>query len=140
MIRPDRTGFLDQVLGTGILLFCIRGLTDEKNTKLPSFIQPFLFGLVVLNIGICFGLNVGYPINPARDLGARLFTMLVGYGTETFTAFSYWSYVPVVACHLGAIIGSLLYDILIGWHFNTEGQAKDENENKKKAIEEVITK
>ena len=66
--------------------------------------------------------------------------MLVGYGTETFTAFSNWSYVPVVACHLGAIIGSLLYDILIGWHFNTEGQAKDENENKKKAIEEVITK
>ena len=47
----------------------------------------------------------------------------------------------MVACHLGAIIGSLLYDILIGWHFDTEGHAKDENdENKKKAIEEVITK
>ena len=42
--------------------------------------------------------------------------------------------------NLGAIIGSFLYDILIGWHFKTEGQAKDENENKKKAIEEVITK
>ena len=66
--------------------------------------------------------------------------MLVGYGTETFTAFSNWSYVPVVACHLGAIIGSLLYDILIGWHFDTEGQAKDANENTVKAIQEVITK
>ena len=79
------TGFFDQIVGTGLLLFCVRGLTDDKNARVPSFVQPFLIGLVVLNIGICFGFNCGYAINPARDLSPRIFTLIAGYGTETFT-------------------------------------------------------
>jgi len=110
------TGFFDQILGTGLLLFCVRGLTDDKNARIPGFLQPFLIGLVVLNIGIAFGLNAGYAINPARDLSPRLFTLIAGYGPETFSAFSYWFYVPIVATHLGAVIGCTLYDLLIGWH------------------------
>ena len=44
------TGFFDQIVGTGLLLFCVRGITDAKNGKVPAFIQPFLIGLVVLII------------------------------------------------------------------------------------------
>jgi len=113
------TGFFDQILGTGLLLFCVRGLTDDKNGRVPAFLQPFLIGLVVLNIGIAFGLNAGYAINPARDLSPRLFTLIAGYGPETFSAFDFWFYVPIVATHLGAVIGCTLYDLLIGWHMPT---------------------
>ena len=35
---------------------------------------PFFIGLTVLGIGICFGFNCGYAINPARDFAPRLFT------------------------------------------------------------------
>ena len=35
---------------------------------------PLFIGLTVLAIGISFGYNCGYAINPARDLGPRLFT------------------------------------------------------------------
>ena len=79
------TGFFDQIVGTGLLLFCVRGLTDDKNARVPSFVQPFLIGLVVLAIGISFGFNCGYAINPARDLSPRIFSLMAGYGSETFT-------------------------------------------------------
>ena len=35
---------------------------------------PLFIGLTVLAIGISFGYNCGYAINPARDLAPRLFT------------------------------------------------------------------
>ena len=77
-------GVGDQVFGTFLLLMCIRGITDEKNAKLPGYLAPFIVGLCVLNIGICFGYNCGYAINPARDLGPRIFTLMCGFGTDTF--------------------------------------------------------
>ena len=78
------TGFFDQIFGTAILLFCVRGITDNRNSKLPSYLQPFLVGLCVVGLGTSLGLNCGYAINPARDFGPRLFTLMVGYGTDTF--------------------------------------------------------
>ena len=79
------TGLLDQIVGTALLLFCIRAITDEYNMKVPSYMVPIAVGFVVLNIGICFGYNCGYAINPARDLGPRLLTAVVGYGAEVFS-------------------------------------------------------
>ena len=35
---------------------------------------PLFVGLTVLALGICFGFNCGYAINPARDFAPRLFT------------------------------------------------------------------
>ena len=67
-----------------MLLLCVRALTDERNMKVPGYLVPVLVGLVVLNIGIAFGYNCGYAINPARDFAPRLFTLMAGFGTETF--------------------------------------------------------
>ena len=35
---------------------------------------PFFVGLTILAIGVCFGFNCGYAINPARDFAPRLFS------------------------------------------------------------------
>ena len=32
-----------------------------------------VLGLTVLGLGVSFGFNCGYPLNPARDLAPRLF-------------------------------------------------------------------
>ena len=41
-------------------------------------IGPFIVGLIVVAIGISFGANAGYAINPARDFGPRVLAWLAG--------------------------------------------------------------
>lgn len=72
-----------QVVGTGFLALFVASIIDKRN-KIPAWTHPLLFGLGVLLIGTCYGMNVGYPINPARDFGPRIFTLFI-YGTEVFT-------------------------------------------------------
>ncbi|VDK29987.1 unnamed protein product [Gongylonema pulchrum] len=67
-------------------------------------------------IGTCFGMNVGYPINPARDLGPRLFSLVV-YGKEVFThPYRTWFLVPIIAPMTGAMVFGWAYHICAGMH------------------------
>lgn len=106
-------GFVDQVVGTALLMLVIFAVTDERNMALPPSLSPIVVGLAVLVIGMTYGLNAGYAINPARDLGPRVFTWLAGWGTQVFTAHDSWWWVPVVGPLCGAVVGGLVYDLLI---------------------------
>lgn len=75
-----------QVIGTAALLLCVLPLGDQRNTPLPEGLQPVLVGAAVLVIGIAMGSNSGYAINPARDIGPRIFTYFAGWGVEVFTS------------------------------------------------------
>uniref|UniRef100_F6XXM9 Aquaporin 10 n=1 Tax=Monodelphis domestica TaxID=13616 RepID=F6XXM9_MONDO len=77
-------GFFDQVLGTAILIVGIFAITDTKNKGVPAGLEPVAVGLLILAIGLSMGTNCGYPLNPARDLGPRLFTYVAGWGPEVF--------------------------------------------------------
>jgi glycerol uptake facilitator protein len=63
--------FSTQIVGTALLLFCVRAISDRKNMTVPNYLSPILVGLVVLGIGVSFGYNAGYAINPARDFAPR---------------------------------------------------------------------
>ena len=78
-------GFGDQVVGTALLLICVCAINDARNMKISSQLAPLYVGFTVLNIGVCFGFNCGYAINPARDLGSRIVTAVAGWGAEVFT-------------------------------------------------------
>jgi MIP family channel proteins len=106
-------GFVDQMVGTALLLLLISALTDEQNLAPPPRLAPPLIGAGVVLIGACFGFNAGYPINPARDLAPRIFTSLAGWGVGVFSAGNHWWWVPVVAPCVGAILGVYAYDLLI---------------------------
>src|SRR5262245_27918397 len=67
-------GLVDQVVGTALLLLVILALGDKRNAAPEGGFGPVLVGLLVVLIGMTFGFNAGYAINPARDLGPRLFT------------------------------------------------------------------
>lgn len=47
-------------------------LIDLANSPHKGIV-PILVGLLIAAIGLSFGYNCGYPINPARDLGPRIF-------------------------------------------------------------------
>jgi len=65
---------------------------------------------VVVAIGMSFGGMHGYAINPARDFGPRLFTVLAGFKNNGLTDGSGVFWVPIVGPVLGAILGVATYD------------------------------
>ncbi|WP_078900336.1 MIP/aquaporin family protein [Streptomyces sp. SBT349] len=108
---------LDQIVGTGILLLLICALLDNRNTAPLSNLAPYLIGLVVVVIGLAYGTNAGYAINPARDFGPRLFTFLAGWGDIAlpgqFDWFSHYWWIPIVGPLIGGLVGVAAYDLLI---------------------------
>lgn len=110
-------GFIDQVVGTALLVAVIFGITDSRNSPAPAGLAPVVVGLLVVLIGATFGFNSGYAINPARDFGPRLFTAVAGWGAEVFRAGNAWWWVPIVAPLLGGVLGGWVYDLLVGRHF-----------------------
>ena len=106
-------GFIDQFLGTALLLFLVMALTDENNLQAPSWLTPMLVGLIVVAIGMSFGGMHGYAINPARDFGPRLFTALAGFKNNGLTEGSTVWLIPIFAPILGGIVGTAAYDFTI---------------------------
>lgn len=109
-------GFVDQVVGTMLLMAGVLAIVDPRNTAPPVWLIGPLVGGLVLAIGVAFGFNAGYAINPARDLGPRLFTAVAGWGPGVFTAGGGWWWVPVIAPCVGAILGAFLYDSFVNKH------------------------
>jgi len=107
--------FRDQIIGTAILLFLILAITDNANTAPAANLAPVVIGLLVVGIGMAWGTDAGYAINPARDFGPRLASFLTGYGgaMRDQTGYLYF-WIPIVAPVIGGVIGAGLYQALIG--------------------------
>lgn len=110
--------FVDQVVGTALLTGLIAALIDRRNQAPGSNIAPYLIGFIVVAIGLTFGTNAGYAINPARDLGPRLLTFAAGWGSKAFPGngawFSNYWWIPILGPLVGGVLGILIYDFLIG--------------------------
>lgn len=107
-------GLIDQIVGTALLVMVVFALSDSRNMPPQSNVGPIVVGMLVVAIGMAFGLNAGYAINPARDFGPRLFTALAGWGGEVFNAGNGWWWVPIVGPLVGGVAGGYVYDALIG--------------------------
>jgi len=105
-----QAGFLDQVIGTGLLVLLVFAITDELNSLPGANLAPAMIGLVVVAIGMSFGGMHGYAINPARDFGPRLFTVVAGFRNNGLTdGIRVW-WVPVAAPLVGGLAGAAVYD------------------------------
>jgi MIP family channel proteins len=118
-------GFIDQVVGTALLVAVIFGITDARNSPAPAGLAPVIVGLLVILIGATFGFNSGYAINPARDFGPRLFTAVAGWGSEVFRAGRGWWWVPIAGPLAGAVAGGWLYDLCVGSWFGASAARPD---------------
>jgi glycerol uptake facilitator-like aquaporin len=70
-------GFVDQYIGTMLLIIVVLSATDHKN-NLTTFEASIYIGSVITAIGTAFSYNAGYAINPARDFSPRFFTLMAG--------------------------------------------------------------
>jgi len=105
-----QAGFLDQLIGTGLLVLMVFAITDEFNMPPGANLAPAMIGLVVVAIGMSFGGMHGYAINPARDFGPRLLTVVAGFRNNGITDGTHVWWIPVVAPLLGAVAGAAIYD------------------------------
>lgn len=109
--------FLDEVIGTALLVGIVLALVDEFNVAPRANIGPLIIGFVVFAIGMSFGANSGYAINPARDLGPRLFAWIQGWG-EIAVPGDYgnvngYMWVPILGPLVGGLVGALVYNFFI---------------------------
>ncbi len=104
----------DQIIGTAILVLVIMALTDIRNTAPKANMGPLITGLLVVAIGMAFGADAGYAINPARDLGPRLASYLTGYRhawRDQYGDLYFW--VPIVGPLIGGPVGAAIYQLLV---------------------------
>ncbi|QJY44539.1 MIP/aquaporin family protein [Pseudonocardia broussonetiae] len=108
------TAFFDQIVGTAILVFVIFALTTAANNPPMANLGPVVVGLLVVAIGMAWGANAGYAINPARDFGPRLASFITGYETAWVdqNGTPYW-WLPIVAPIIGGLIGGALFKFAI---------------------------
>jgi len=95
-------------------------------------LAPLYVGFTVCMIGLSYGYNTGFAINPARDLSPRLLSYAVGY-KEVFSLhdYGYW-WIPVIGPHVGAILGTFLYYFFMELHWPDEEDIVEIDERKKK--------
>jgi glycerol uptake facilitator protein len=105
--------FADEFVGTALLVGLIFAIVDVRNQPVQANLNPLIIGFLIVAIGSSFGANTGYAINPARDLGPRLWIAIVS-GGASFSADNYYFWIPIVAPLLGGVVGAFIYDFTLG--------------------------
>ncbi|MBI2335330.1 MAG: aquaporin family protein [Deltaproteobacteria bacterium] len=107
--------FLVEMGITATLVFLILSLTEDRHDGAPkSNLVPWFVGLIVAAL-----VSVAAPLtmaamNPARDLGPRLFSYLAGFGSIAFPGprgNEWWLFIlgPIS----GGILGGLIYESVV---------------------------
>jgi len=106
--------WFEEFLGAALLIMVIFAVTDKRNAPPPPGLVPLVLFMSLLAISAAIGMQTGFAINPARDLGPRILTAMVGYGVDVFNFRSqYWLWCPVIAPFCGGLAGAFVYDVLI---------------------------
>jgi glycerol uptake facilitator protein len=107
--------FFSEVVITAILVGVIFALVDDKNpmgTRESPAMAAFLIGLIVAAL-VQYEAPISMAaLNPARDLGPRIFGLIAGYGEIAFPGPRGGFWVPTVSTLVGGVIGGGLYDAL----------------------------
>ncbi|KAK5976830.1 Aquaporin-9 domain protein [Trichostrongylus colubriformis] len=98
----------------------VRQVTGAQGTAglFTTFPTSYMstWGSLLDQVAMTFGANGGFAINPARDLGPRLFVLCAGYGWQVFSAYGFYFWIPIVGPLIGAVLGAWIYKLFVGLH------------------------
>lgn len=128
MITPIRA-FFNEIILTAILLLGIFAITEEFNEMAPGAnAGAFMIGMLIAAIGASAGYLEGWPLNPARDFGPRLFAYFAGWGEAALPApHGYW-WVPIAGPMIGGVIGAGIYQYLVWPYLPRNRTPQDERQ------------
>ena len=103
------------------MVISILAVTDSKN-EIAGGIIPIFVGMSIAVVGLAFGHNCGFSLNPARDFGPRydsyffhesheffrLFTACV-YGSGVFSAHDFYFWIPMIGPWVGGALAGVIY-------------------------------
>ena len=104
---------IDQIVGTFFLALFVFAVTDEFNAPVRANLAPWIVGMIVMAVGVSFGANAGYAINPARDFGPRIFAWIAGWGKIAMPGdygnITTYFWIPIVGPLIGAALAAPAY-------------------------------
>jgi len=103
IVRDETHALIMEVMGTAMLTFTVFSITHPSN-NVPGSIVPVLVGVAIGSIIAIIGSLSGGAINPARDVGPRLFTLLAGWDQYGFEGLWVYSVGPFIGGPLGAML------------------------------------
>ena len=107
-------GFFVEAWGTCLLMFLILAVVDKnQNTLKNKDLVPLVIGIALTSIVAVVSTQTEAGLNPARDFGARLVAAAYGYGKLALPGPNYEMFAYIFGPILGAIVGSILHDVLI---------------------------
>lgn len=109
-VMPPWRAFVAEVVGTGVLLLVILGVTDENNVTFPRCLTALTIGLTVTILISILGPLTMACFNPARDLAPRIFSSLMGWNKVPFSANGMgWLTVYCLGPIVGGLAGGCIY-------------------------------
>ncbi|MCH7408421.1 aquaporin family protein [Belliella sp. DSM 111904] len=118
-IKNAPLNLVAELTGTFVLLFVIffitdaELMTDEGSTPIGlGAVGAIPVAFLVWVIGLSLGGTTGYAINPARDLGPRLFHALAPIYQKGSSKWDY-AWIPIVGPVLGGVIAAFLAGLLM---------------------------
>ncbi|RYP66895.1 hypothetical protein DL771_007552 [Monosporascus sp. 5C6A] len=110
---PRVSQFFSEYIANFTSMFCIFAMRDENGADLKGG-GFFVLALFWLNFGLMssLGWETGSPINPVRDITGRIWLSILGY-KGAWSAFNYYSWIPIVVPFIATISGAAMYDLFI---------------------------
>jgi glycerol uptake facilitator protein len=117
--------FLIEAVGAGILLLVILGSGNPRNASRPGVLAPATIGLTVTALISLFGPLTMAGLNPARDFGPRLFSVVAGWGNVPFsTNDNGWFTVYILAPVAGGLIAGALHRLFLHPRYDSTAGVK----------------
>lgn len=107
---PLPVWFFTEAVMTAFLLFAVFYIIDESNEGRPlANVGPIMIGLVVASLTVYGGSLTMTSMNPARDLGPRIFTFLAGWGPIAFPGPRGGFWIASIGPIVGGLLGGFLF-------------------------------
>ncbi len=112
---PWIVGAGTEIIITALLVITILGIIEDRIPSAAN-VAPLAIGIVVAALVGLFAPIEMASLNPARDLGPRLWMLLIGYGSNAIPGPNWNITVSTLMPLIGGPLGAYIYDFIVHQH------------------------